>query len=150
MARKPRDYKAEYARRKELKAQRAVKTPKKRDYKAEYARRVAKEKARAKQQGRPYSSAQARGHGSKTKEWVERKARSMVDDYAVTPEEIMQLGKAHGYGRLKKALEMRDEMDRLYHLQKYTSATSLYRQRDTLFPDWMYYYHGISGGFTRH
>lgn len=53
---------------------------KKRDYKAEYARRVQRERERATAEGREFSLTRARGHGTREKERELRSFNKLIED----------------------------------------------------------------------
>jgi hypothetical protein len=57
-----------------------------RDFKAEYARRLAREQERARREGREFSRHRARGHVSREHEATKRKARIARRSSVITPE----------------------------------------------------------------
>lgn len=121
-----------------------------RDYKKEYAQRLKRERAKAKQEGRKFDRHKARGHTSKSKEKVERIARKIPDEYWASSDDVLDLGHEHGWDALAAALDVQQKASTLYAQGRSSQAHNVWAARDNRFPDWLYYYHGISGGFTPH
>lgn len=127
-----------------------------RDYAAEYARRKVRERERAAREGRPYSLHRARGHGSREREALERRLRKVsrsvrVDEQGriVRPMEPGQRIRTRGlidrYGEsdVRDALNLRRDATRAYESGDMDRAKRMYEQRDPALPDWFFWYHGI-------
>ncbi len=123
-----------------------------RDYKAEYARRKALEAKRAQAEGREFSMARARGHGairpSTQRKRVMEKIRRMELTRApyedeITAEDVVELADTHGWDTIEAALDRQHEMNVAWLDNNYGRASDLWQHRDSDLPDWLYHYHGF-------
>jgi hypothetical protein len=123
-----------------------------RDYAAEYARR---------KELHPGSITEARGHGTREKESVERRLRSLMvrEHVRVNPEgKIVR----HGYeggkrpslkgvitrenqGALDQYLRDQRAATRAYERGDFAAGRSLWASRDPSLPEWLFWYHGLYG-----
>lgn len=132
-----------------------------RDYAAEYARRVTREQARAREEGREPSLHKARGHRSREYEAVQRQLRRHIEEknprYDSRGEIIRrayQNGKApstrgmidrYGLEHLQEQLRLAEQTARAYESGDRDRAVLLYMQRDQSLPEWIWWYHGVFG-----
>src|SRR4051794_29204870 len=76
-----------------------------RDYTAEYAARKNKERQRAATESRPFSMARARGHVSREHESRQRRVRKLAKDNGVKNSDLRDAVKAHGWEAVEDRLE---------------------------------------------
>lgn len=113
MARRPRDYAAEYARRKALHGGDVTK---------------------------------ARGHGSRSEERLERKARNFLKNTDLydthTVRDIKDLAAEFGQEEIEKALDLQNRAREAYYKGDMILAHDIWEDRNPDLPDWMGFYHG--------
>lgn len=123
-----------------------------RDYKAEYARRKELEAQRAAREGRAFSMAKARGHGalrpSTQRKRMAEKIRRMELTRApyedeISPEDVYRLADEEGWDVVEAALDRQHEMNMAWLNNNYDLASQYWQGRNTDLPDWLYHYHGF-------
>lgn len=118
--------------------------PRVRDYKAEYARRKQREQERAKAEKRAFDLKRARGHGNTR---LKSKIKRLADTRApwepeVDEEELYEIGETEGWDVLEQALDEQHEMFELWLNNDYEGARQVWLHRNSDLPDWLYHYHG--------
>lgn len=116
-----------------------------RDYKAEYARRKELERQRAAEQGRSFSMSRARGHGkhrilSKIERLNSTKAAFEGD---VDVNDVEELAKEEGWDVVEEALDRQADMNQAWLDNDLERAHDLWAARNEDLPDWLYHYHGF-------
>lgn len=118
-----------------------------RDYKAEYARRKELEKQRARAEGRAFSLKKARGHKSDKWEAMERKVREMEATKApweqFNTRDVYRLADEEGPDVVFEALELRQRAAEAYEVGDLEAAKQVWLQRNPDLPEWLYHYHGF-------
>ena len=118
-----------------------------RDYKKEYARRKELEKQRAKKEGREFSLKKARGHRSDKWEAMERKVREMEATKApweqFNTRDVYRLADEQGPEVVFEALELRQRAAEAYEVGDLEAAKQVWLQRNPDLPEWLYHYHGF-------
>jgi hypothetical protein len=129
-----------------------------RDYKAEYAKRIANAKAKAERDGRAFDRSKARGHKS-----VKHERAKRLRAYTPKTErgKLYRLARAAGIpdDEVDDAIAAGYPLDGLIDLVKEKLAATeayelrgdtrpgsqLWKSRDEYLGDWWYYYHGFFG-----
>lgn len=114
MARKPRDYKAEYARRKQL-------------HKGDTFA------ARGHGSSRKESIERQVRRMNKTR---------AVWEAQIDPKDVYRLGKEQGWDVVEQALTLQLDMQDAYQEGDFAKAHSLWTHRNPDLPDWLFHYHG--------
>lgn len=125
---------------------------KRRDYKAEYARRKALEQERARAEGREFSLKRARGHGqireSSRRATIREKVRRLnltkgAYEGDIDAEDVFDLADAEGWDVIEKALDDQYEASKAWTEGDYDRATEIWAHRNPDLPDWLMHYHGF-------
>lgn len=122
----------------------ARKPRKPRDYRAEYARRKQLEAERARSENRAFDLKRARGHGyTKLKSKIRRLAETRAPwEPEIDEDELYDLGDREGWDVLEQALDEQAEMFQLWLDNDYEGAHQVWLHRNSDLPDWLYHYHG--------
>jgi hypothetical protein len=123
------------------------KPPRKRDYKKEYARRKELERERAKAEKREFSLKRARGHRSDKWERMERKVREMEATKApweqFNTKDVYRIAEQEGPDVVFEALELRRRASEAYEVGNLDVAHDIWLARNPDLPEWLYHYHGF-------
>jgi hypothetical protein len=123
-----------------------------RDYAAEYARRKELERQRAQSEGREFSLKKARGHGairpSTQRKRITEKIRRMELTRApwedeITANDVEDLANEVGWDTVEAGLDEQHEMNLAWLDNDYGRAHGLWQGRNTDLPNWLYHYHGF-------
>lgn len=123
-----------------------------RNYKAEYARRKELERQRAQSEGRAFSLKRARGHGqireSSRRASIREKVRRLNLTKApyegdVEPDDVFDLADEQGWDVVEDALDNQYAMSVAWTDGDYDRATELWSHRNPDLPDWLNHYHGF-------
>jgi hypothetical protein len=115
MARKPRDYKAEYARRKEL---HKGDTFKARGHGSSRKERIERQVRRM-------------------------NATRAIWEAPIKPAEVYRLGRERGWDIVEAAIELQTRMQDAYQEGDVETAHNLWVERNPDLPDWLFHYHGF-------
>lgn len=123
-----------------------------RDYKAEYARRKELERQRARAENREFSMSRARGHGairtSTRRERMRKKIERMELTRApyedeISAEDVYELAGVEGWDTVEEALDRQHDMNQAWLDNDYTRSHILWIGRNPDIPNWLYHYHGF-------
>ena len=124
----------------------------KRDYKAEYARRKALEQKRAKAENREFSMARARGHGAIRTSTRRERLRKKIERMELTrapyednidADDVFELADREGWDTVEEALNRQHDMNQAWLANDYSRSHSLWVGRNPEIPNWLYHYHGF-------
>lgn len=116
-----------------------------RDYKAEYARRKQLERERAAKEGRAFSMARARGHGkARIRKRIENlNATKAPFEREVTVADVEIMAQDVGWDVVEEALDRQVRMNQAWLDNNDELAHELWESRNEDLPDWLYHYHGF-------
>lgn len=109
-----------------------------RDYKAEYARRKALHK------GDTFAArGHGSSRKEKIERQVRRmNATKAVWEDDIDPKEVYELGRERGWDVIERALDLQKEMQDAYGEGEFERAHDIWTHRNPDLPDWMFHYHG--------